>query len=53
MMDAAAESGRNERSERSPWVCQMRGMARDGTVEPAKFSGANGDRGILIFPVFS
>ena len=54
-MDAAAELGRNSvMSARFTLSIEMSRLMRDGTVEPVppnKFSGANGDREIFIFPV--
>ena len=46
-MDAAAKLGRNAVSTRFSLTMEMSGL----TSRESKFSGANGDREIFIFPV--
>ena len=56
-MDAAAELGRNPVSKhqiRFSLSKEVSRLTRDGAVDPSretKFSGANADRKIFIFPV--
>ena len=55
-MGAAAELGKNPVSKHQiqPEYGEMSRLTRDGTAEPVretKFSGANADREMLIFPV--
>ena len=53
-MDAAAEIGKDLVETRFNLSMEMDRLTRDRTAEPVlrdKFSGANGDREISIFPI--